>query len=571
MPIELSAAKTKLRVTKADLARQIADMRRLHELSTRLSSHTELPALLQEVLTDVCRLQKAPMGILMLYDAERHDLYRVASVGFEPEYLQRLDRVPIESGLCAAAVSGRKPVVARDMARSNGPESEDPLARLGKYPSVCCVPMYARTGQVVGAIATYFRKPYRPPRHELELVQLYGGQASEFIENARHYQQLREANRMKDEFLATMSHEIRTPLNAVLGWTRVLRAGAVPAEPRTARALESIERNARMQAQLIEDLLDISRIVTGRLRLSLLPVDLTRVVEAAVDVVEPAAENKHLQLALDLTRDVIVFGDADRLQQVVWNLLVNAVRFTPEGGRIAIWLQRDDASARIVVADTGIGIPPAFLPHVFDRFKQGDATAASAREGLGLGLAIVRHLVEAHGGAVRAESPGEGLGATFTVVLPLPAGGVEAAPPVVERSRPPRNALAGRRILLVENEADQRELLAGVLEAHGGTVTAVTSGADAVAALAANPFDVIVADIGMPDMDGYALIRKIRALEADAGAMIPAIAVTVYASARERDAALAVGYDEHIPKPADPDRVVDAILRVLASRSGKKQ
>jgi signal transduction histidine kinase/CheY-like chemotaxis protein len=567
MATQLAAAKRQLRVTKAELARQLADMQRLHELNARLSSHVDLATLLQEVLTAVCALQKAPMGLLLLHQPDRSELEVAAHVGFDDGAAQLIGPVPAGAGACGTAMNERRPVIIEDVAAAGCAAFDRELARHGGFRALCCVPLQARTGRIIGAILTGFRTPHVPSPGEIGLVALYGGQASEFIENVRHYQELRDSNRLKDEFLATLSHEIRTPLNAVLGWARLLRTAApVGDEGRNARALEAIERNSRIQAQLVEDLLDMSRIVTGKLRLQFEPVNLAQVIDSALDTVRPAADNKRLELATDLAPDVTVFGDGARLQQVIWNLLTNAIRFTPEGGRVTTRLERAATAAVITVSDTGSGIAPALLPHVFDRFRQGDVGRPGDQRGLGLGLAIVRHLAEAHGGRVTAHSPGIGQGATFTVTLPVGSVSVprDAA---VSAPSPKTPVLANARVLIVEDEPDSRDLLATALETYGARVTAVSTGVDALAALQTSHYDALVADIAMADMNGYALIRAIRALADKQGRRLPALALTVYAHSRDQEEAIAAGFDRHIAKPIEPEQVAGMVESLIAEFS----
>jgi signal transduction histidine kinase/ActR/RegA family two-component response regulator len=561
---QLHNTKALLKVTKAQLARQLSDLRRLHLLSTRLSAHVELQTLLNEVLAAVCQLQRAPMGLLMLYDGERQDLHAVASVGLDTNIVRKLGRIPLGTGLCGVAVLERRHHVARDLEREGGFDADRAFARATGARAMSCSPLQSRTGQVIGAIATYFKAPRRLTAREMQLVSLYGGQASEFIENARQYAEVREASRLKDEFLATISHEIRTPLNAVLGWTKVLQMpGTSATEGKGARALEAIERNSRIQAQLVEDLLDISRIVAGKMQMTFEPVSLAATVDAALDTVRPAADNKQLEIQVHAPTDIIVSGDPGRLQQVVWNLLINAVRFTPEKGRIDVRLQRTGASAQLAVVDSGIGIPSEFLPNVFDRFRQADGDPQGARRGLGLGLAIVRHVVEAHGGEAAATSDGPGRGATFTVTLPLAADAVPVNKAPEELPVAPAS-LRDVHVLVVEDEVDTRDLLTTALESYGAVVTPVASGVDALTALKSQTYDVLVADIGMADMNGYALIRTVRALANQADRPLPAIALTVYASTTEREDALAAGYDRHVVKPIDPDRLAAVIQEVIA-------
>ncbi len=369
------------------------------------------------------------------------------------------------------------------------------------------------------------------------------------------------ANRSKDEFLATLSHELRTPLNAILGWAQLLRAdvaGGAADVGDLGQGLATIERNARVQAQLIEDLLDVSRIVSGQLRLNLRPTDLRPVLAAAVDAVRPAADAKSVRLdAPDLATPAPLVGDADRLQQVVWNLLTNAVKFTPAGGTVQARIAAVPGGVELTIADTGQGIPADFLPFVFDRFRQADGTASRKHGGLGLGLAIVRHLVQQHGGTVTAHSDGPGHGSTFRVWLP---SGDQAGPAdEAEPARAGRTSLAGLRIVVVDDEPDARSLVATVLTRAGATVTAVGSVADALAAVATVRPAVLVSDIAMPGGDGYGLIAAVRRLPPDAGGRTPAIALTAFARPEDRDRATAAGFDAHLPKPLDAAALLSAV------------
>jgi signal transduction histidine kinase len=387
--------------------------------------------------------------------------------------------------------------------------------------------------------------------------------------------QAEEANRIKDEFLATLSHELRTPLNAILGWAQMLRMTEL--EKATAeRAYETIERNARAQAQLIADLLDVSRIITGKLRLELGAVDLTRVIEAVLDTVRPALDAKRIALGIDLDPAAgAVWGDADRLQQVVWNLLSNAIKFTPQGGRVGVELARAPGGVEIRVRDTGAGIGPELLPYVFDRFRQGDSATTRSHGGLGLGLSIARHLVELHGGTIAAGSEGAGRGAVFTLSLPAepaPAAGAGTSA-AGDKVAPPWSdgqALAGVRVLVVEDEADTRELLVRVLEHSGAEVAAAASVAAALAALdgsAGRLPHVLVSDIGMPQEDGFALLGRLRERGAERGGAIPALALTAYARSEDRHRALAAGFSAHLAKPVEPADLVGAVAR-LARAAG---
>ena len=375
------------------------------------------------------------------------------------------------------------------------------------------------------------------------------------------------ANRMKDEFLATLSHELRTPLNAMIGWTSLLRSRKLD-EQTVSRAIETIERNTRSLAQLIEDVLDVSRIIRGKLRLNVRPVKLIPIIEAAIETLRPAADAKNIQIECFLDAAIPpILGDANRLQQVVWNLLSNAVKFTPQSSRVEVRLLLSTDTelpgnyAQICISDMGIGIKPDFLPHVFDRFSQADSSSTRAHGGLGLGLAIVRHLVELQGGTVKAESAGEGLGATFMVNLPLIAVNPESAvasqeaesttTPHVVPIQPSARSLFGLRVLVVDDQADTREFLITMLHEYGAEATAVETVSEALETLQHWKPNVLISDIGMPGEDGYALIRKIRAMTTEEGGNIPAIALTGYASECDRTQALLAGFQIHVPKPID--------------------
>jgi signal transduction histidine kinase/ActR/RegA family two-component response regulator len=374
----------------------------------------------------------------------------------------------------------------------------------------------------------------------------------------------REANRLKDEFLATLSHELRTPLNAMLGWTRLLRSRVVSADDQD-RALEKVERNAMMQARLVEDLLDVSRITTGKLKLDVRPVDLVGVANTAIDSIKPTAEARGVSIVRRFDEPSLpTGGDPDRLQQVVWNLLSNAVKFTPAGGTVSIRLRRTGDLDELVVSDTGIGIEAAFLHSVFDTFRQADASATRAQGGLGLGLSIVRHLVELHAGTVTAESPGKGLGSTFTVQLPLRKAGADTA---IDggRERPRPQLLAGFTLVVVDDDEDTRELLSSVLGSAGATVKSAANAADALALCTELLPDALVSDIGMPGRDGYSLIRDVHAALGESSPRL-AVALSAYASAQDRERALAAGFHHHIAKPIDPDLLVQALHRLLTGR-----
>jgi PAS domain S-box-containing protein len=413
-------------------------------------------------------------------------------------------------------------------------------------------------------------------------VEFFIVQASDITERKRAEEErevllreAQEANRLKDEFLATLSHELRTPLTAILGWANLMRGGQLAAET-AAKALETIERSARSQAQLIDDLLDVSRIVTGNLRIDVVPVSPHSFIDPAVESVRPAAEAKGVRLRKVIDPGVgIVMGDPARLQQVVWNLLSNAVKFTPRGGSVEVRLEHADSHVEIAVADTGAGIDAGFLPHVFERFRQADQRTTRQQGGLGLGLAIVRHLVELHGGTVRADSGGEGAGATFTVTLPLAAQprrreAEERPHPAARDTLPAHDCperLDGLRVLVVDDEQDARELLAAGLGQCGAEVVTASSAPEALGALAGGKFDALISDIGMPGEDGYELIRRVRALPADAGGGIPAVALTAYARTEDRLSAMRAGFEMHVSKPVELKELI-VVIANLARRRG---
>jgi PAS domain S-box-containing protein len=375
------------------------------------------------------------------------------------------------------------------------------------------------------------------------------------------------ANRAKDDFLATLSHELRTPLNAILGWAQLLRAGDLPPD-KAARAVETIARNAQLQTQLVDDLLDVSRIITGKLNLEIRAVELPAVVDATVESARPAAELKGVRLSGVLDRALPVLpGDPERLQQILYNLLSNAIKFTPPAGHVEVRLERMPRHARLTVADTGIGIDPEFLPHVFDRFRQGDPSSTRRHRGLGLGLAIVRHLVELHGGSVRAESPGHGKGATFIVDLPLQRTERPPAEPEAETTPDRLPSLVGVRVLVVDDEPDMRDLVTTVLEQQGAAVRAALSTSEALDALAAFAPDVLLCDIGMPGEDGYALIRQVRAREAGGGRHLAAVAITAYARPEDRTRALVAGFHAHLAKPVQPEELTVVVASLAGRRS----
>jgi PAS domain S-box-containing protein len=445
----------------------------------------------------------------------------------------------------------------------NSPEHMEVLQDLG-VESLMLVPLLS-LGEVRAVVTLVGNALRRFGPTDLSLAEDIVRRAALAMDNARLYREAHDANRAKDEFLATVSHELRTPLNAILGWTRLLREESLDKATVT-RALETIERNGKAQAQLIEDILDASRIITGKLRLISEPVELIAVVRAALDAVRPTANTRGILLEESLDYPYRIMGDADRLQQIAANLLTNAIKFTPKGGRVHVKLERIHSSIQLSVSDTGKGINPEFLPHVFDRFTQAEQTSSRAHGGLGLGLAIVRTLVELHGGRVHVESAGEGMGSTFFVNLPVAA--VSLLPGTEDSDSSTLPGLKGLRVLVVDDETDARDILTHVLQGYGMETEAAASAFEALAKVESYRPDVIVSDVGMPEADGYWLMTQVRSLSQEQGGETPAIALTAYASAEDRARALSSGYHFHLPKPAEAPALAKAIA-VATGRAGK--
>jgi len=439
--------------------------------------------------------------------------------------------------------------------------------------------------EVIGVIEFFSQEIRQPDPELLEMIGSVGRQIGQFQERKRAEEKLahllvrersaradaEKANRLKDEFLATLSHELRTPLNAVIGWSRMLKSGRLDQESAT-HAIDVIERNAWAQKQIIEDILDVSRVITGKLQLHLGAVDLVPVVNAALDAVRPAFDAKEIKIETNYHEELkVIAGDADRLQQVVWNLLSNASKFTPHGGSVGISVTHNGKYAEIQISDTGPGIAPDFLPHVFERFRQADGSTTRTHGGLGLGLAIVRHLVELHGGVIAVENGTVRSGAVFTVKLPLPSGELNLAAPATPVTTVEHhvtdNDLAGLRILVVEDEMDALDLLGIDLHEHGAIVTGVPSAHEALRWLRRQQYDLIISDIGMADTDGYALIKQVREQEDIKSPHIPAIALTAYARAQDRTRALAAGYNAHVAKPVEIRELV-SVVKCLTGKIG---
>ena len=569
---------TERKQTEEALREQTEALAIINELGRTISAELDLHRMVQAVTDAATELTGARFGSffynVLNEEGASYMLYTLSGV---PREAFAHFPMPRATDLFGPTFRGEGTVLIDDVKQDprygkNSPYYGMPEGHLPVV-SYLAVPVALRSGEVLGGL--FFGAPevgVFNERHAriveglaaqsaiaMDNARLYESAQRARVEAERLYREAQESSRLKDEFLATVSHELRTPLTAILGWAHMLRTGQFDTAA-AQRAFETVERNARAQAQLIDDLLDVSRIVTGKLRIDVRPVDPNNFIEAAIEAVRPAAEAKgvRLQKVLD-TGAVSVSGDPVRLQQVIWNLLSNAIKFTPRGGRVQVRLERVNSHVEVAVSDTGAGISADFLPHVFDRFRQADQKTTRQHGGMGLGLAIVRHLVELHGGTVRAESPGEGHGSTFTVLLPVAA--VYHVEEEGERVHPAaRNTLPafelfdrldGMKILVVDDEPDTREMLKAGLGQCGAEVTAVGSAAEALESIEKSAPDLLISDIGMPDEDGYELMRRIRQLPAETGGRVPAIALTAYARVEDRMHALRAGYQMHVPKPVE--------------------
>jgi signal transduction histidine kinase/ActR/RegA family two-component response regulator len=479
-------------------------------------------------------------------------------------------RIPVGRDVAGSIAASGAPLIVEDL---SSVEVINPILRQ-KARSLIGAPLIVE-GRIIGVIHSCTTQARRFTEDDVRLLQLAADRVALAIEQTRLYEverharrQAEEANRMKDEFLSLVSHELRSPLNAILGYAAMLRRGGLDAQ-KAKQAADVIERSGKAQAQLIDDLLDTARVISGKLRLFVGPVDLVSVIDESVQTIRPAAEAKVVSLQTDLPPEIgQITGDPARLQQVIWNLLSNAVKFTPQGGRVEVRLERVDPHICITVSDTGKGISPDFLPYVFDRFRQADVSSARRYGGLGLGLALVKYLVELHGGTIEAVSAGEGQGATFKVTLPVravatPLGEAGGARVAVKSSE----ELAGVRALVVDDEDDARELLKSALRQYGADVVAVSSAAEAYELITTAPTgerpDVMVTDIGMPGEDGYSLMRRVREWERERDFYTPAVALTAYGRTEDRMRALKAGFQTHIAKPVDPAELVLVIMSLI--------
>ena len=580
-------AEQELAAAKDRLAADLDAMTRLEKIVAMFVREGDLSAVLAEIVQTAIAITGAAKGHLQLFDKNLGRLVIAAHHDFKQPFLDFWNTVEEGKGACGTALKSGERVIVEDVTLSPifmFTPALDVLLQAGVR-AVQSTPVLDQSGKLVAVFSTHFDVPRRLDERTLRLLDLLAAETASIIERAQAetalrsaYEQAEAATRTKDEFLAVVSHELRTPLVSILGYTQLLR-GKTPDPARIRRTVEVIEENSKIQLQLIEDLLDTARIVGGKLKLEVEPLDLVSVIMTALDVVRPSAEAKGITLASNL--DPLagqITGDPDRLRQVTWNLLSNAIKFTPMGGRVEITLQRDDPHVQIIVRDTGKGIEPEFLPHIFERFRQSDMASTRRAGGLGLGLALVKHLVELHGGTVEAASTGVGQGSVFTIRLPLRAV-YTVQLPERQQQAPARFAgtepLAGVRTLIVDDEEDVRELLTLTLQGYGTEVETVGCAKEALKRLTRQKpgvdFDVLICDIGMPDEDGYTLIRKVRALPAEAGGKIPAIALTAYGRAPERVRALEAGFEMHVVKPVEPDELVAVILSLVKRFDGDRE
>lgn len=562
----------------------------LNETGTKIAAELDLRTLLQSVTDAATQVSGAKFGAFFynIVD-ERGEAFSLQTLSGAPrEAFEKLG-MPRNTPILARTFRGEGIVRSDDVTQDPlyGQMSPHHGMPQGHLPvrSYLAVPVVSRSGAVIGGLFFGHPEPARFSQRAERLALGIASQAAVAIDNARLYEDvkrlaeeredlldaeraaredLQRASFLKDDFLASVSHELRTPLNAILGWAQVIAAGKVSDED-VKRGVETIVRNARAQAQLIEDLMDMSRIASGKVRLDVRETDVPMVVQQAVETIRLSADSKAIRIRQIVDPSIgPVSGDPNRLQQIVWNLLSNAVKFTPKAGNVDVIVQRVNSHVELTVRDSGVGIGQDFLPHVFERFRQADSAPSRAYGGLGLGLSIVKHLVELHGGSVRAHSDGENRGATFVVTLPLaPVRSKEEwEHPTASKSlitKLENVDLEGVRVLVVEDERDSRELIKRVLEQYHADVRTVGSAKEALEALVSSRPDVIISDIGMPDVDGYEFMRQVRRRTSELGGGVPAIALTAFARSEDRTRALMAGYQMHIAKPIEPHELVATV------------
>ncbi len=567
---DITESKQAEAVMKADLR----DTQILQELSTKLICEDKIQIFYDSIMAAAIALMESDGGCFQILDEATQELILISTKGLGRRIIECFHSVDANSNSsCGMALSTGKQTFVNFDSGDDPDESPQILLEEG---FICAqsTPLFSRSGQLLGMVSTHWRKHHRPTERELRFLDLLARQAADLldrrkaeIERERLLASERsarasaeQASRVKDEFLAIVSHELRSPLNPILGWAMLVQNGNLTPDE-TAQALEIIAKNAKLQAELIDDLLDISRILRGKLSLNVVSVDLAQTIRAAIETVRLAAESKSIQIQTNIELEIgRVSGDPNRLQQIIWNLLSNAVKFTPPERQVEVRLEKLGAIAQVTVSDTGKGIDPDFLPHIFNYFRQEDGATTRKHGGLGLGLAIVHHLVQLHGGTIQADSAGLGQGATFTLKLPL---SIASVPDQDNSTTKSASDLTGIEVLVVEDNADTRELIAFVLEQSGAKAIAVASAREALEILSHSQPDILLSDIGMPEMDGYTLMRQIRALPLERGGNIKAIALTAFAAEIDYQQAISAGFHEHISKPIMPDKLIKAIVSLV--------
>jgi PAS domain S-box-containing protein len=564
---------------EAAIAADLRDTQLLRDLSVRFTSECDIGLIYNEILADAIALMQADAGSFQSFNNATQQMLLLTTQGFSPtvaKYFESVD-ASFQTSCSIALATRQRAFINFDELENDGPCGSRRIHLEAGYVCSQSTPLISRSGKLVGMVSTHWRTHYQPSDRELRFLDLLARQAADLIEQRQNEalrQQLLEqekaareeaerVNRIKDEFLAVLSHELRSPLNPILGWSNLLQKNKLnPAK--TAQALSTIQRNAKLQLELIEDLLDVSRILSGKLSLNVAPLNLVSTIQGAMETMQLAAQAKLIDVEVSFEVDeCLVLGDATRLQQVIWNLLSNAVKFTDSGGQVNITLEQQSAHAQITICDTGQGIDPDFLPYVFDYFRQANAATTRKFGGLGLGLAIVRHLVELHGGTVEVQSLGEGMGATFTVRLPL----IPTQTTITQNAQSSElvSDLTGIRVLVVDDESDSREFIAFVLEQAGAKVMTANNAHEAMTTLIHSQPDILLSDIGMPEVDGYMLMQQVRALPKEQGGQVKAIALTAYAGDFNQQQALQAGFQQHIPKPVEVEMLVKAIISLLKS------
>ena len=551
---------------------------RLQAVSTSLSQALTPEQVAEAVIEQGINSLGAYAGTVVSFDEQSLELELISSVGFPKEVVRKWKRFSLNQKVpLAEAIRERMPVLVDSF--DSFTERYPQLGVLGSITgskALVAFPLIIE-GRTIGALGLSFTTEQKFNEDDRAFMLALAQQCAQALERARLYENERElrseaeaANRTKDEFLATVSHELRTPLNAIVGWSSLLKSNKLDAEA-AARAVETIERNGRVQAQIIEDLLDVSRIITGKLHLDRRPVELDSVIRTTLETVRPTADSKNIYIKTGIEQVAPILGDPARLQQILWNLLSNAIKFTPKDGKIEVKMRQTNSGAEISIRDNGQGIAPEFLPFVFDRFRQADGSSTRQHGGLGLGLSIVRHLVEMHGGSVGVESPGLDQGATFTINLPIiTAGNTFAKNPLPdgefnEFQTDHADLLKGMRVLVVDDENDALQLLKTIIEGCGAETRAAESAAEAMEILKNFEPDILISDIGMPGEDGYSLIRKVRSLESN-GKRISAVALTAYAREEDRMRALLAGFQVHVAKPVNPVELIAVIGGLVGFR-----